>query len=520
LERAKEWYNWCELDHTACTFPNDMPLTIPARLVDVGSPDGVIGPSLVETTKDQKHDYLALSYCWGNAEITKTTINNLNSHKNAIMFGSLSRVFQDAIKTTRALGYRYIWIDALCIIQDSTEDWDREAACMAEIYANASITLSAAVSKSADDGLFLPRQSSKAVRLTDQRYSVTATSFSNFEEDVLSGALSRRGWTLQERLLSRRIIHFGQDQLHWECQTALRSEDFDGSTGEYFGNKIFWVLDKLLHEKNPHSGGLTPYFYWYHIIVMEYSKRYLSYQSDKLVAIMGIAELFRKKLKDRYIWGLWEKDLARGILWNATSEWCSRTSDTGAPSWSWLSINGPVGYGLPCKIKKIIVKDLSVSMDANNIDAFGVAKPGVLSLTGPIRLLHELKCTPKRRTIFGDVKDWTCLIDSRDLDCADKQVFFAWLRYKQKATKSIFSWFRPNNGWQELPPEGNIHCLMVAHMECEREGICCHLSCHERAGMALLLQLVEGDNTYKRIGSLCVAKADFCFTRKKTIHII
>jgi len=224
---------------------------MPTRLVDVGSPDGLIGPSLVETTENQKDDYLALSYRWGNTEITKTTINNLTSHKDAIMFDSLSRVFQDAIKATRTLGYRYIWIDALCIIQDSTEDWDREAACMAEIYANASITLSAAVSKSADENLFLPRQSVKAVRLTDQRYSVTATILSDFKEDVLSGALSRRGWTLQERLLSRRIIHFGQDQLHWECQTALRSENFDGSTREYFGNRIFWVLDKLLYEKNP-----------------------------------------------------------------------------------------------------------------------------------------------------------------------------------------------------------------------------------------------------------------------------
>ncbi|KAH8645875.1 heterokaryon incompatibility protein-domain-containing protein, partial [Tricladium varicosporioides] len=288
-----------------------------------------------------------LTYCWGNAKITKTTTRNISEYKQEIKFGSLSKVFQDAIIVTRKLGFRYIWIDALCIIQDSKDDWEKEAALMTEVYSNAAITLSAAVSVSGCEGLFSPRRPLNSARLMfkgtngapDGFCSFTAVSAKTFGDDVLKGALSVRGWTLQERLLSRRIIHFGRDQLHWECQKTIRSENFDATSSRFFGNRIYHGLTELLHQKNPHSGGTTPYFLWYYIIVPEYTKRCLTYQKDILVAIIGIAKFFGARLQDKYIWGLWEKDLPRGLLWNTAREYGGRAAEINAPSWSWLSIS-------------------------------------------------------------------------------------------------------------------------------------------------------------------------------------
>lgn len=143
---------------------------------------------------------------------------------------------------TRALGLRYLWIDSLCIHQDSAEDWAAEDSQMDKIYKCAWVTLAATSASSSEDGFLnyllqdriftmcLPSYSSDHSDLTNPnaccihaRYMKQGNS-SRFEPDVDNTVWNSRGWTLQERHLSRRTIHFSKSQIFWECRRSVESE--------------------------------------------------------------------------------------------------------------------------------------------------------------------------------------------------------------------------------------------------------------------------------------------------------
>lgn len=119
LRLAKKWLAMCWINHPNC-FQATIP-QMPTRLIDVGPPDGSISPRLC--TPSIRSRYLTLSHCWGPFRIATTTTRNFDERCKAIAMGSLSKTFQDAILVTRQFGMRYIWIDSLCIIQDSAKDW-------------------------------------------------------------------------------------------------------------------------------------------------------------------------------------------------------------------------------------------------------------------------------------------------------------------------------------------------------------------------------------------------------------
>jgi hypothetical protein len=208
------WVKECLEDHPNCKPASQGSgignVDLPTRLVYIPVNESE-DPRLDETT-GQTGQYLALSYRWGDAKITKTFKQNLDSHKQSISYASLSKTFQDALITARRLGFHYIWIDSLCIIQDSPEDWAKEASQMVSIYANAVLTLSASVSESADSGLSYPPPAHYAPKLTlctvkgtpFADFCITNRSVSSFQDNVVKGSLSNRGWCLQERILWRR----------------------------------------------------------------------------------------------------------------------------------------------------------------------------------------------------------------------------------------------------------------------------------------------------------------------------
>jgi Heterokaryon incompatibility protein (HET) len=101
--------------------------------------------------------YVALSHCWGGNMPLKTTHGCLNAYMEKLPVSLQPQNFQDAMKITMELGVRYLWIDSLCIIQDSLQDWKHECTVMGDVYANASITISAAAAKNCDDEILRPR---------------------------------------------------------------------------------------------------------------------------------------------------------------------------------------------------------------------------------------------------------------------------------------------------------------------------------------------------------------------------
>ncbi len=155
MRLARAWLSRCLKDHW-CNFNlREIPL-FPTRLINVGPPDGSEEPFLC-MSKGYRGVYLALSHSWGPSQIITTTLATINERSIGISFSSLPKTFQDAIKITRAMDWRYLWIDSLCIIQDSIEDWELESAKMGDYYKNALVTIAAVSAKGGEESCFRKR---------------------------------------------------------------------------------------------------------------------------------------------------------------------------------------------------------------------------------------------------------------------------------------------------------------------------------------------------------------------------
>src|SRR5436305_14453620 len=123
LQLIRQWQRECLTKHRYCSIDGQAEASIsrlPTRVVDVTYKD----PRIVES-QGESGLYVALSHCWGKSKIPVTDTPNLLERKKGIQFQSLPKTFQDAIVVTRRLGYQYLWIDSLCIVQDSHRDWER-----------------------------------------------------------------------------------------------------------------------------------------------------------------------------------------------------------------------------------------------------------------------------------------------------------------------------------------------------------------------------------------------------------
>ena len=190
--------------------------------------------------------YVALSHCWGGSETLKTTLGTYVARKNRISLSTVPKTFRDAIEVTRSLGIRYLWIDSLCIIQDSPVDWAQESNNMGSIYRNAVITIAAVDSPDSDSGMLPARGTSDTYspcligesvfsRGSEEETSARlyaempdSVHFGGHEENIDSyrrrGHLDGRGWALQEEVLSRRTLAFTEVGMFWECMHLGASE--------------------------------------------------------------------------------------------------------------------------------------------------------------------------------------------------------------------------------------------------------------------------------------------------------
>lgn len=182
---------------------------------------------------------MCLSYCWGGSLPIRTTRETTKTFCERIVWRHLPRTFQDAVSVARFLGISFIWIDSLCIIQDDEQDWESEAAQMANIYGRSTITIAATQSSGPNAGLFhilppdcLDRPVSHAVLPLETpplhyRSVISHGELQNCMDDYFTGRQSstfpllRRAWAFQEHLLSPRIVHFTTRELVWECSHAM-----------------------------------------------------------------------------------------------------------------------------------------------------------------------------------------------------------------------------------------------------------------------------------------------------------
>ncbi|OTB03586.1 hypothetical protein M426DRAFT_12307 [Hypoxylon sp. CI-4A] len=283
------------------------------------------------------------------------TINsNYQQMKKLISAKSLPQNFLDAALVCTRLDIRYMWIDSLCIIQDSVADWRHEAAQMHLVYRNAKATIVATSATSSHDG-FLQRSidevpaikiaysvehpSSPGMHEQSNQYMIICRGKDREESQrmfaVGGSKWNTRGWTMQERSLSTRNIHFCRNRIFYECRNCLRAEDNEPPQEPDLINSILWPRGKI-------TSFSELYEHW-QLFLTEYSQRNLTVPTDKLPAIQSVAAEITAVTGSQYIpyAGMWLNNLRSELLWH-TSAFGSIYRPPGwrAPSWSWASVEG------------------------------------------------------------------------------------------------------------------------------------------------------------------------------------
>ncbi|KAF4456871.1 hypothetical protein F53441_1082 [Fusarium austroafricanum] len=298
-------------------------------------------------------------------EFIKTSNENIDSYKDFIPWNELSATFQEAIVICRRLNISYLWIDSLCIIQDNIHDWEEQASQMADIYANSYLTIAATKADDGSKGCFTetsPEYLSKLIpgyQDTYVRHQVPILpllwNHGLLKREVWP--LLNRGWIYQEMRLSSRVLHFCAQEVIWQCQTMQRSEsggENDQDLKSRKGSSLSFAPYQVLEE--------NPKYLWYRT-VHEYSRLQLTYESDKMAALAGLAQRMKTlRPGDRYLVGLWEKTLLHDLLWYVTGQPTTERRNPSFPSWSWASLNCQVNwaYGLDNVIGSVAIEDIKI----------------------------------------------------------------------------------------------------------------------------------------------------------------
>ncbi|KAH8786754.1 heterokaryon incompatibility protein-domain-containing protein, partial [Hyaloscypha sp. PMI_1271] len=404
LERISKWLSHCIENYESCKPPD--PSYIPRRLIHVGS-FGKEEPSLVEPSKPVL--YLCLSYCWGpdTKDVLVTTAANLASHYKAIPLATVPATIRDAISICRGLGFSYLWVDALCIIQGDQKEWLKDSAQMREIYSNSHLTLSAVEPASCKLG-FLGKQSFGGCEWqrpveTDVPVQVINGHCVYPREGEWIFSLDKRGWCLQESILPRRRLLLNGSEMLWQCQQEKYCECGHVYLAEDVKNKSRMVSTSHSEFFDQYARPKS-YEHW-RALVEEYSDRYLTQKTDKLSAISGLAKEFSEEhgwLKAEGTYKLYRGDaeFVYDLAWVAITSKdriripeIKQTPRYIAPSWSWASVDGSIRYQfqeplfswkhdpvetLNCSVEEVICKSMTES------DQTSPVVEGYAIMSGPI----------------------------------------------------------------------------------------------------------------------------------------
>ncbi|OAL46641.1 HET-domain-containing protein [Pyrenochaeta sp. DS3sAY3a] len=412
LAKVQAWIRKCQQTHKFCSLQQSQPNTLPRRVIDVTA-DPV---RVLETDEGEGH-YACLSHCWGGVEPScRTTSGTLAANQRGIAWDTMPKTFQDAVDFTRRLGLKYIWIDSICIIQDDLMDWAEQSAKMANIYENAFITLCATASSNDNGGCYSippPLWRPHGFRITkdtteyevfircclDERH-IPAWHTASRGSFMYNLPLMTRAWTFQERLLSKRLIHFVAGEVMWECSEMSDCECFSAEC-EKQSPYMQYHSSKANHRNTLHSEEDEVLENYWNSIVFAYSGLKLTFEKDKLPALSGVAQqMSSRRPGDTYIAGLWKNSILADLRWSRWEDNTRRPGMYRAPSWSWASLDGIVQgeyYSISTPIaERNYANCIDVSVTLAGPDPTGEVSAGYIILEAPLKsaILHTKDDSP------------------------------------------------------------------------------------------------------------------------------
>ncbi|KAE8442072.1 hypothetical protein EG329_003880 [Mollisiaceae sp. DMI_Dod_QoI] len=396
---AQKWLKECLESHKDCRPGPWDPNFRPTRVIEILETSPSWRIRLFRPAAQV--NYVALSYCWGGPQ-TMLTAKTEKAWETSLPWAELSQTIKDSVYVSAKLGFKYLWVDALCIVQDDMTDKMAEIAKMVHVYSAATLTVASSSAAAATEGFLQDRKFTDfpsqvfelPVRCPDGQLG-SATLFRPPPSTPLtSEPLNARGWALQERLLSSRILDFKKLQLRWTCETLPLNhvQSYSDGWNNHVEDTVF-IVDS---SEDPHS-------IWRRM-VYAYTLRNLTVATDRILAISGIAEVLSRGIEGEYWAGLWESNLPLCLMWKSTpvdSEYSSgsksatlvpRPPTYQGPSWSWVSVNTRTHYrGFTTNDVDIHIEVLGCDIELVDERAmYGAVKGAQLRIRGRTRvgMLH------------------------------------------------------------------------------------------------------------------------------------
>ena len=511
---AVKWYENClsneDGKHVVCNKKRDHHF-LPTRLLDVRHASQTSQLRLICTADPDSilkggTNYLTVSHCWGvwGASENPTLLGtNLNIRKEqGLSLNSLPTTFRDALKVAAWLSIDWIWIDCLCIIQDSKEDWLKEASMMDKVYQNAELNICADFGVDSRAGVFAERTlldiTAPEIQSMKNQRKWQMTMNNAFSWMNSAPSLSR-AWIHRELQLARRILHFSNKELVWECcgeeGNSFASETMPGGAPfkRIFNREGRFKLGHAQSIVSPNDADTAEHSDSIHklwISICEgLSSKSLTYPTDMPVILSSLAKEFQQVVPDdEHVAGLWRSTLPESLAWRTMGRKPHELPYI-APSWSWMSTTTKVTMAVRSRFQnKLPVADvMRIETEMEYDDPYGPLSKGVLHVEGYLRRLHFHFVTsstfilsvydegeegeqPRLRRIGPDTDDWegyTCTINIDSVLTLDGQDF------------ECYALFTTYSEWAQ-----DLH-------SCKRELTC-----------ILLEEVVGKADTFQRIGTL------------------